>query len=166
MNILFKALAVVGGLNARVITLGRRVRPIEIDAPWLVGAHAVTVWPFIFYRDERTVGLVAHEHFHWDDQARIGLILWLPVYLAFEAARRVLNIVRKFYGAERLPFWWHPLERKAYLAQWVIEKNPDMLMLLRDMNRRDILDDVVEAIFNFYEDNGWSDEEGEDASTA
>ena len=79
--------------------------PINITVPeriWLLPKiAAITLWPFIVYRQgHRTPALEAHERYHWDQALRWGILPWYALYVA----------LLPFYGGGRN----HPLERGAY----------------------------------------------------
>lgn len=89
------------------------MNPIEIALPWfpVKNADAITLWPFIFYRQgtQNDVALRCHEFFHWR-QANHCLVI--PWYLAYVLL---------------LPFYFrqspeHPLEAQAYALQWEVRR--------------------------------------------
>ena len=83
---------------------------IELNVPWLpFGTCAVTLWPFILYR-VRTPCLEVHEHYHWRQMRRWGVIPWYIVYL----------LIGIFYIGK--PADKHPMEREAYRLQRECEK--------------------------------------------
>ncbi len=90
--------------------LGLRRARIETEVrrlPWPFPewAHAVTIWPFIFYErdvwDDECVQV--HERYHWDEQLKWLIIPWFIAY-------GVLSLV---YGGGRR----HPMELEAYRRQ-------------------------------------------------
>ncbi|MDA0733860.1 MAG: hypothetical protein O2909_10375 [Chloroflexi bacterium] len=85
------------------------MNPIEITVPRLQreNIHAITLWPFIFYRKgfQDDIALRCHEFFHWRQAARWGVIPWYLTYLALQ-----LFYFRR--AADQ-----HPLEAPAYAEQ-------------------------------------------------
>jgi hypothetical protein len=90
------------------------MKPIELTVGKLhkEGVDAVTLWPFILYRrgHRDDVALRCHEHFHWHQALRWGVLPWYLWYLALVP----------FYF--RKPSHEHPLERPAYELQWRIQE--------------------------------------------
>ena len=81
------------------------MKPIEMHVPWLPGhILAVTLWPFILYRAWSPCTRV-HEHYHWHQARRWGVIPWYIVYLT----------IGLFYVGK--PASDHPMEREAYRLQ-------------------------------------------------
>ena len=83
------------------------VSPIELTVGWLPkGTDAVTLWPFIVYRQgyESNVPLRAHEMYHWRQALRWGVVPWYVAYL----------VLAPFFL--RKP-WRHPMEVRAYEVQ-------------------------------------------------
>ncbi len=91
------------------------MKPIELTVGKLhkEGVDAVTLWPFILYRrgHRDDIALRCHEHFHWRQALRWGVLPWYLSYLALVP----------FYL--RKPSQQHPLERPAYELQWQIQTN-------------------------------------------
>ena len=90
--------------------------PIEIKAaffyrlPFVMG-KAICLFPFIFYRAaEPSKCSRVHEHYHWHQALRCGVIPFYLVYIAF----------MPFHGTRRS----HPLEKPAYEAQKRCEEEP------------------------------------------
>ena len=84
------------------------MKPIEITVPRLIpGVDAITLWPFILYRRryEDDIPLRCHEHYHWRQALRWGVIPWYLVYLALKLL---------YLGK---PPDQHPLEAPAYAEQ-------------------------------------------------
>ena len=85
------------------------MRPIEITLPRLHqrGVDGITLWPFIFYRrgHQHNIALRCHEHYHWRQARRWGVIPWYIAYLA----------LLPFYLGK--PADRHPLEAPAYALQ-------------------------------------------------
>jgi hypothetical protein len=85
------------------------MKPIEIAVSSLPfpGAHAVTLWPFIFiareHRDD--TALRCHEFYHWRQALRWGVLPWYAAYL----------ILQIYYL--RRDSREHPLEKGAYERQ-------------------------------------------------
>ena len=82
------------------------MRPINITIPerlWLLPrVTAITLWPFIVYREgRRTPALEAHEHYHWYQALRFWVLPWYIGYV-------VLAILYRTGGRN------HPMERRAY----------------------------------------------------
>ena len=84
------------------------MRPIEIvisQRRWPSFARriaAITLWPFILYRDGyRTPALEAHEYYHWRQALVWGVLPWYAAYV-------VLLVVYRTGGRN------HPMERRAY----------------------------------------------------
>ena len=78
------------------------MRPIEFTVPWLPeGVGAITLWPFILYKN-RAMKELYHEHemYHWNQALKFGVIPWYIAYV----------VLLPFYGGGRS----HPLEREAY----------------------------------------------------
>ena len=90
------------------------MKPIELTLGKLhnEGVDAITLWPFILYRrgHQDDVALRCHEHFHWRQALRWGVLPWYLWYLALVP----------FYF--RKPSYEHPLERPAYQLQWQIQE--------------------------------------------
>ncbi len=90
------------------------MKPIELTVGKLhkEGVDAITLWPFILYRrgHREDIALRAHEHFHWNQALRWGVLPWYLWYLALVP----------FYF--RKPSSKHPLERPAYELQWQIQE--------------------------------------------
>ena len=90
------------------------MKPIELSVGRLhkKGVDAITLWPFILYRQEHRsdIALRCHEHFHWRHALRWGVLPWYLWYLA----------LIPFYF--RKPSHKHPLEEPAYLLQWQIQE--------------------------------------------
>ena len=81
---------------------------IEITVPKLPpGVDAMTLWPFIVYRRgfEHDLPLRCHEHSHWKQALRWGVLPWYMAYL----------MLKPFYLGSRTPR--HPLEVPAYNVQ-------------------------------------------------
>lgn len=93
------------------------MKPIELTVGRLhkKGVDAITLWPFILYRrgHRDDVALRCHEHFHWRQALRWGVLPWYLWYLALVP----------FYL--RKPSCEHPLERPAYELQARIKKKLD-----------------------------------------
>ena len=93
------------------------MKPIELTVGKLhkEGVDAITLWPFILYRrgHRDDIALRAHEHFHWRQAQRWGVLPWYLWYLALVP----------FYF--RKPSQEHPLERPAYELQWQIQEKID-----------------------------------------
>lgn len=93
------------------------VKPIELKVGKLhkEGVYAITLWPFILYRRDPLddIALRCHEHFHWRQAQRWGVLPWYLWYVALVP----------FYF--RRPSHEHPLERPAYELQWRIQKKID-----------------------------------------
>ena len=85
------------------------LKPIEVTVPWLHarGVDAITLWPFILYRrgHRDNLPLRCHEHYHWREAFRWGVLPWYLVYL----------LLLPFYF--RKPSDQHPLEASAYAKQ-------------------------------------------------
>jgi hypothetical protein len=85
------------------------LNPIEITVPRLHqdNIHAITLWPFILYRQgfQNDIALRCHEFFHWRQALRWGVIPWYLLYL----------LLLPFYF--RRPPDQHPLEAPAYAKQ-------------------------------------------------
>ena len=81
--------------------------PINITIPerrWPLSKKvaAITLWPFVVYREgHRTPALEAHEQYHWHQALRWGVIPWYVAYVALALLYRT--------GGRR-----HPMERRAY----------------------------------------------------
>ena len=65
------------------------MHPIELVFPPLRLFHirAVTLFPFILYasvEDRKDMPLVLHEHYHWRDQLRWGILPWFLAYLVLQ----------------------------------------------------------------------------------
>lgn len=88
--------------------------PIEITVPRLHSENiqAITLWPFILYRRgfEDNIPLRCHEHFHWWQALRWGVIPWYLAYLLLQA-----------YYFTRPPRE-HPLEAPAYAEQDEVQR--------------------------------------------
>jgi len=61
-------------------------KPIERVCPRMIPPRrvAITLWPFIFYRSTEAledIPLKAHEHFHWKQALRWGVVPWYLAYL-------------------------------------------------------------------------------------
>ena len=71
------------------------------------GVDAVTLWPFIVYRRgyEQDLPLRCHEHYHWRQALRWGVLPWYVAYL----------VLKPFYLGPRTRL--HPLEVPAYAKQ-------------------------------------------------
>jgi hypothetical protein len=69
---------------------------------------AITLWPFILYRKGHrdNLPLRCHEHYHWREALRWGVLPWYLAYLAFYF---------------RKPSDRHPMEAPAYAKQREIE---------------------------------------------
>ena len=69
--------------------------------------HAITLWPFIFYRKgfQDDIALRCHEFFHWRQAAHCGVIPWYLAYL----------LLLPFYLRQSAD--QHPLEAQAYAVQ-------------------------------------------------
>ena len=78
------------------------------------GAHAITLWPFIFVRRdvEYTEALQAHEEYHWNE-ARKCPPAWYLAYL----------VLLPFYGGGRN----HPLEKGAYRESDIVSQRQSRL---------------------------------------
>ena len=85
------------------------LKPIEVTVPRLHarGVDAITLWPFILYRrgHRDNLPLRCHEHYHWREALRWGVLPWYLVYL----------LLLPFYF--RKPSDQHPLEASAYAKQ-------------------------------------------------
>jgi len=85
-------------------------KPIERVCPRMIPPRrvAITLWPFIFYRSTEAledIPLKAHEHFHWKQALRWGVVPWYLAYL----------LLLPFYFRQRPDD--HPMERQAYDVQ-------------------------------------------------
>ena len=85
-------------------------KPIELVCPWIIPPKsvAITLWPFIFYRSKEALEdlpLQAHEHFHWKQALKWGVVPWYLAYL----------LLLPFYFRQRPDN--HPMERQAYDLQ-------------------------------------------------
>jgi len=83
------------------------MKPIEIINSRIVPGNfgAITLWPFIFYKNEYYKNdkcIKIHEHFHWYEALRWGVIPWYVTYL-------ILKIFKKYDE--------HPFEKRAYKAE-------------------------------------------------
>lgn len=81
------------------------MKPINITIPerrWpLKKVAAITLWPFVVYREGyKTPALEAHELYHWWQALAWGVLPFYVVYIA----------LLPFYGSGKN----HPLERGAY----------------------------------------------------
>ena len=89
------------------------MNPIEIPVPWFPGkkADAITLWPFIFYRQghQNNTALRCHEYFHWRQAAHCGVIPWYLAYL----------VLLPFYLRQSTE---HPLEAQAYAVQGKVSR--------------------------------------------
>ncbi len=85
------------------------MNPIEITVPRLFreNIHAITLWPFIFYRRgfQDDIALRCHEYFHWRQASRWLVVPWYLTYL----------LLQLYYF--RKPADQHPLEAPAYAEQ-------------------------------------------------
>ena len=84
------------------------MQPLERMAPWLPkGVDGITLWPFILYRQGHrdSIPLRCHEHYHWRQALRWGVVPWYLAYL----------LLKPLYL--RKPADRHPLERSAYAKQ-------------------------------------------------
>lgn len=90
------------------------MKPIELTVGKLhkKGVDAVTLWPLILYRlgHRDDIALRCHEHFHWCQALRWGVLPWYLWYLALVP----------FYLGKRSHE--HPLERPAYELQWQVQE--------------------------------------------
>ena len=80
--------------------------PVHLTPPFFPlpkRIHAITLWPFVFYRRgyQQSAALRVHEEYHWRDALRWGVLPW---YLAYV----VLALVYRTGGRR------HPLEAPAY----------------------------------------------------
>lgn len=86
------------------------MKPIELEVAWLPGIFAITLVPFILYRKgHKTECIQRHEHYHWHQALRWGIIPWYLAYFALA----LINVGR--------PANQHPLEAAAYKIQWDCE---------------------------------------------
>ena len=86
------------------------IRPIELISPWLPkGIHAITLWPFIFYRSQykNNMPLRSHEYFHWYQALKFGVFPWYVTYL----------VLRIFYSYSN-----HPLEKQAFAEEYHVKQ--------------------------------------------
>ena len=85
------------------------LKPIEVTVPWLHArsVDAITLWPFILYRrgHRDNLPLRCHEHYHWREAFRWGVLPWYLIYL----------LLLPFYIGK--PSDQHPLEASAYAKQ-------------------------------------------------
>ena len=84
------------------------MKPLEITVSRLpFGAGAITLWPFILYLPHAYADpcIRAHEHYHWRQALRWGVVLWYVTYL----------VLKPFYMGR--PAEEHPLERPAYAVE-------------------------------------------------
>ncbi len=85
------------------------MKPIEVTIPFMGPGRGLTLWPFCFYgpggKDDKC--LQVHEHYHWDQALRWGVIPWYVVY----------GLLALRWGTSTE----HPLERPAYAAQAACE---------------------------------------------
>lgn len=81
--------------------------PIESVVSWLPKSiGAITLWPFILYASTYDMmRLEEHEHFHWYQIRRSGVVLWYVAYL----------MLWPFYIKD---IQKHPLESEAYSRDW------------------------------------------------
>ena len=82
------------------------MKPVEIvvrEKVWpLRGIGAITLWPFIFYKDGHvSVPLRGHEHYHWHEAAEAWVLPWYVRY--------VYHLLRLGTGGRA-----HPMESEAY----------------------------------------------------
>ena len=82
--------------------------PLHVTPPFFPlprRTHAITLWPFVFYRrgHRQDEALRAHEEHHWRDALRWGVLPWYVAYIALALVHRT--------GGRR-----HPLEAPAYAA--------------------------------------------------
>ena len=87
------------------------MKPIELDVGWLPGnIRAITLWPFIAYlRGHKTHCIRLHEHYHWNQALRYGVLPWYALYLLL-----LLKVIGR-------PISDHELEKEAYRIQWDCE---------------------------------------------
>ena len=74
--------------------------------------HAITLWPFIFFRREKYKqdrALMAHEMYHWNQALKYGVIPWYILYV-------ILLLIYRTGGRK------HPMERRAYELQREINR--------------------------------------------
>lgn len=79
------------------------IRPIWVETPWMPWANAMVLWPFVLRRRgiRRDAALEAHEHFHWYQALKWGVLPWYALY-------GILALIYRTGGRR------HPLERPAY----------------------------------------------------
>ena len=76
---------------------------------WVVNAYAITLWPFVFIRDEGDEKTINHERIHLAQQKELFLLGFYILYVAFW----FIGLFK--YRSTQVAYYEIPFEREAYL---------------------------------------------------
>jgi len=81
----------------------------------VIDVYAITIWPFIFIRDEGDEKVITHEKIHLRQQVELGIIGFYILYAAFW-----IYYMYKL-GDKRAAYYAIPFEREAYAGDFAGE---------------------------------------------
>ena len=82
----------------------------------VIDVYAITIWPFIFIRDEGDEKVITHEKIHLRQQVELGIVGFYILYAAFW-----LYYMYKL-GDKRAAYYAIPFEREAYAGDFAGER--------------------------------------------